>query len=160
MKEFKELYENNYSFIFKFLLKLCGSNELADELTQETFFRAFMNIAALRDREKASAWLCSIAKNAFRAHMNSHKRLRPLEDAAHLSDGENIAASYAEREIAAEAFRILEALEEPYRDVFKLAVFGDVSFKDISALYGKSESWARVTYYRAKQKIMERMGVK
>ena len=67
----------------------------------------------------------------------------------------DIAELFEEQELAGRAFSVLHALEEPYKEVFMLAVFGGLSLKDISAMFGKSESWARVTYCRAKQKIME-----
>lgn len=157
MKQDEKLFEENHAFIYKFLLKLCGNAELAEELTQETFFRAYMNIGSLKNREKAPVWLCSIAKNAYFAWLNEQKRLCPLDDAIGLPDSSDITEEYSRRELAEQAFRALDTLEEPYREVFMLNVFGEMSFAEISRLYGKSESWARVTFYRAKQKILERM---
>ena len=158
MDNMEDIYRRHARTVYKFLLSLCGDGDLAEELTQETFFRAYMNIGSLKDPEKAPVWLCSIAKNAYYAWLSEQKRLCPLDDAIEIPDSANIAEEYSRRELAEQAFRALDTLEEPYREVFMLNVFGDMTFAEISKAYGKSESWARVTFYRAKQKILERMG--
>ena len=158
MDTFAVIYEENFPRVYAFLYRLCKNESLAEELTQETFFRAYMNIGSLKDPEKAPVWLCSIAKNAYYAWLHEQKRLCPLDEAIEIPDPGNIAEEYSRRELADKAFRALDTLEEPYREVFMLNVFGDMTFAEISKAYGKSESWARVTFYRAKQKILERMG--
>lgn len=155
MTEFERLFLDHREFVFRYLLKLSGDSSLAEELTQEAFFRAYMNLPRLRDREKAPAWLCSIARNAYFSWYNGQKKLSPLEEVpAETGTPEEtlLAAEDARRLLAC-----LAALEEPYRTVFLLSALSGLSRKEISRLYGKSESWARVTYYRAKQKLLERM---
>lgn len=156
MADFEKLFEENRGFIFKYLMKLCGDSSLSEELTQETFFRAYMNLGKLRDEDKAASWLCQIAKNTYFAWYNENKKLLPLEQ-AQATDEPDIAESFAEKELSHKAFVCLHELEEPYKEVFMLSVFGCLSLKEISKLFGKSESWARVTFYRAKQKLIERM---
>ena len=158
MLDFDRVFRENSPFIFRFLMKLCGDVSLAEELTQETFFRAYINLSALRDEEKASAWLCRIAKNTYFAWFNEQKRRRPMTEKLAIDSTPDVAELFEEKELAGRAFSVLHALEEPYKEVFMLSVFGGLSLKDISAMFGKSESWARVTYYRAKQKIMEGLG--
>ena len=158
MSDFQAIFQNNRQFVFRFLMKLCGNVSLAEELTQETFFRAYMNISALRKEEKVAVWLCQIAKNTYFAWFNEQKRKQPLLQPTVADDTPDIAELFEEKELAGRAFSVLHALEEPYKEVFMLSVFGGLSLKDISAMFGKSESWARVTYYRAKQKIMEGLG--
>ena len=158
MSDFQAIFENNRQFVFRFLMKLCGNVSLAEELTQESFFRAYMNISALRKEEKVAVWLCQIAKNTYFAWFNEQKRKQPLLQPTVADDTPDIAELFEENELAGRAFSVLHALEEPYKEVFMLSVFGGLSLKDISAMFGKSESWARVTYYRAKQKIMEGLG--
>ncbi len=158
MLDFDRVFRENGQFIFRFLMKLCGDVSLAEELTQETFFRAYMNLSALRDEEKVSPWLCRIAKNTYFAWFNEQKRHKPMTEKLAVDSTPDIAELFEEKELARRAYAILNALETPYKEVFTLCVFGDLSLKDISAMYGKSESWARVTYYRAKQKIMEGLG--
>jgi len=154
--DFEALFSENRDFIFKYLTKLCKNQALAEELTQETFFRAYINLSSLREEEKAPGWLCRIARNAFFASCSAGKKTEPLEEADHPS-AETAEDSFLKKELSQEALTCLHALEEPYKEVFLLAVFGEVSLKEISALFGKSESWARVTFYRAKQKLSERM---
>ena len=158
MLDFEMVFRENNSFIFRFLMKLCGDVSLAEELTQETFFRAYMNMAALRNEEKVAIWLCQIAKNTYFAWFNEQKRKQPISQPIPADSTPDIAELFEEKELAGRAFSVLHALEEPYKEVFVLSVFGSLSLKDISAMFGKSESWARVTYYRAKQKIMEGLG--
>ena len=158
MLDFEMVFRENNQFVFRFLMKLCGDVSLAEELTQETFFRAYMNISALRNEEKVAVWLCQIAKNTYFAWFNEQKRKQPISQPISTDSTPDIAELFEEKELAGRAFSVLNALEEPYKEVFMLSVFGGLSLKDISAMFGKSESWARVTYYRAKQKIMEGLG--
>ena len=158
MLDFEMVFQNNNQFIFRFLMKLCGDASLAEDLTQETFFRAYMNMSALRNEEKVAVWLCQIARNTYFAWFNEQKRKQPISQPISANSTPDIAELFEEKELAGRAFSVLHALEEPYKEVFMLSVFGGLSLKDISAMFGKSESWARVTYYRAKQKIMEGLG--
>ena len=158
MLDFEMVFRDNNQFVFRFLMKLCGDVSLAEELTQETFFRAYMNLSALRNEEKVAVWLCQIAKNTYFAWFNEQKRKQPISQPISANSTPDLAELFEEKELASRAFSVLHALEEPYKEVFMLSVFGGLSLKDISAMFGKSESWARVTYYRAKQKIMEGLG--
>ena len=158
MLDFEMVFRENNQFVFRFLMKLCGDVSLAEELTQETFFRAYMNLSALRNEEKVAVWLCQIAKNTYFAWFNEQKRKQPISQSISANSTPDLAELFEEKELAGRAFSVLHALEEPYKEVFMLSVFGGLSLKDISAMFGKSESWARVTYYRAKQKIMEGLG--
>jgi len=155
--EFEKLFADNRDFVFKYLMKLTRDNCLADDLTQETFFRAYMNYASLRNKEKVSVWLCQIAKNTYYAWYNEHKKIDSLENTEIESDSKSIEDAFVQKELSQKALICLHELEEPYKEVFMLSVFGGFSLKDISSIFGKSESWARVTFYRAKQKLLEKM---
>ena len=154
MTDFEQMFSDNYDFILKFLTKLCKEPSLAEELTQETFFRAYMNIGQLRDKSKASVWLCQIAKNTYYAWYNDSKKTEEIED--NIADSTpDLAETFIQKELSKAAFAKLHELNEPYKEVFLLSVFADLSLNEISALFGKSESWARVTLYRAKKKLRE-----
>ena len=157
MTGFEKLFHEKREFIFKYLMKMTRDALLSEELTQETFFRAYMNYASLRNKEKASAWLCQIARNTYFAWHNEHKKIDSLDNFETVSAGENIEDVFVQKDLSQKALCCLHELGEPYKEVFMLSVFGGVSLKDISSIFGKSESWARVTFYRAKQKLMERM---
>ncbi|MBR2024445.1 MAG: sigma-70 family RNA polymerase sigma factor [Clostridia bacterium] len=157
MTKFEKIFVENKNFIYKFLLKFCKDSSIAEELTQETFFRAYMNIANLKNEDKVSVWLCQIAKNTYFAWYNENKKILPLDESQISDNSPDIADLFAEKELSKKTLVCLHQLEEPYKEVFMLSVLGELSLKDISNLFGKSESWARVTFYRAKQKLIERM---
>ena len=157
MTDFEKLFSDNQTFIFKYLIKLTHDNSLAEELTQETFFRAYMNFSSLRGKEKASVWLCQIAKNTYYAWYNERKKMDAYENNEPKCETQSIEEAFAQKELSKKALGCLHQLEEPYKEVFILSVFGGFSLKDISLIFEKSESWARVTFYRAKQKLLERM---
>lgn len=157
MTDFEKLFNENREFIFKYLMKMTRDITLSEELTQETFFRAYMNYASLRDKDKASVWLCQIAKNTYIAWYNEQKKKDSLDDLEVASCDISIEDAFIQKELSQKALICLHELEEPYKEVFMLSVFGSFSLKDISSIFGKSESWARVTFYRAKQKLLERM---
>lgn len=157
MTDFEQVFQENRDFIFKYLTKLTRDPSLAEELTQETFFRGYMNYASLRSREKAPVWLCQIAKNTYFSWYQAQKKTAPLEDGDTPDPGEGMEERFVRKELSQKAFRCLHSLEEPYKEVFMLSVFAGISLKEISRLFGKSESWARVTFYRARQKLLEDM---
>lgn len=157
MAEFERIFEENQDFIYKYLIKLAGDISLAEELTQETFFRAYMNYSSLKNKEKTPVWLCQIAKNTYFTWYNEQKKKASLDNLETLASDEDIELSITQKELSSQALNILHALEEPYKEVFMLSVFGGFSFTDISRVFAKSESWARVTFYRAKQKLIEKM---
>ncbi|MBQ3418092.1 MAG: sigma-70 family RNA polymerase sigma factor [Ruminococcus sp.] len=156
MTDFDGLYREQQSAVYRFLFKLSGSAHLSEELTQETFYRAYINLPSLRDESKARIWLCQIAKNCYNAYCNEKKKQVPLENTAE-PEAPDIADSFAEKELSKKAFSKLHELEEPYKEVFMLSVFANLSLKEISELFGKSESWARVTFFRAKKKLIEKL---
>ena len=155
MTDFEKLFNENREFILKYLMKITRDITLSEELTQETFFRAYMNYASLKNKEKASVWLCQIAKNTYFAWYNEQKKKHSLGDLETAISEASIEETFVQRELSQKALSCLHELEEPYKEVFMLSVFGGFSLKDISTIFGKSESWARVTFYRAKQKLLE-----
>ena len=157
MADFEKVFQEYKGFIYKYLLKLCRDESLAEELTQETFFRAYMNMSTLRDESKISVWLCQIAKNTYFAWYNEQKKHVKLEESMEFKGAVDIEQQFVDKELSEKALACLHKLDEPYKEVFMLAVLGQVSLKYISRIFGKSESWARVTFYRAKQKLAERM---
>ena len=153
------LYDQYFHDVFLYLKAISRSDDLAEELTQETFFRAYINYSSLKDHNKVSVWLCQIAKNAYYSWYNEQKRFISSEEntIAETDETDSPENLFVQKEISKQALTCLHELEEPYKEVFMLNVFGEVSMNEISALFGKSESWARVTFYRAKQKLKERM---
>jgi len=155
--DFEEVYAREFPGLYKYLLALCGNPAQAEELTQETFYRAIQKSGTFRGTCKLSVWLCQIGKNLYLSQLRREKRLRPASPV----EPEQQAAcpgpeeALLRRDTAMLLHRRLHALPEPYREVFSLRVFGELSFAQIGELFGRSESWARVTYYRAKLKLKE-----
>ncbi|MBR5136808.1 MAG: sigma-70 family RNA polymerase sigma factor [Clostridia bacterium] len=116
-----------------------------------------MNISSLRNEEKILSWLCQIAKNTYFAWYKEQKKKSSFDNLEDTYCDKNVEEDIVQMELTRKAMDCLNNLEEPYKEVFKLYVFGEFSLKDISLAFGKSESWARDTFYRAKQKIVESM---
>ena len=156
MQDFDEVYLQCFPEIYRFLLSLCRSPSLAEELTQETFFKALRAIDSFSGSCSLTTWLCQIAKNeyfSYRRKNSAQGDELPLE----LPSDEDIEQRFADREIALAIHAALHHLHEPYKEVFSLRTFAELPFAQIAVLFGKSESWARVTYYRAKVQIKEEL---
>lgn len=156
MQEFEELYKAYYPQVYKYILKLCQDEMLAEEITQETFFKVLKSTDSFRGQCKFSVWICQIAKNTFYTYLKKNKRLADFSIETLSSEKEdNLENLIADKDIALKIHEILHFIEEPYREVFWMRAFGELSFAEIAAIHKKSESWARVTYHRAKMKIKE-----
>lgn len=152
MTDFEVIYSNYFSDVYKYALSLCHNETLAEEITQETFFKAIKGIDNFKGQCKMRVWLCQIAKNIYFSLCQKSKETRdePQEDKA-----EYIEQKLINKETAWEIHKKLHFLDEPYKEVFTLRVFGELPFLQIAELFGKTESWARVTFHRAKIKIKE-----
>ena len=107
MTEFEQLFNKNRDFIFKFLMKMSRNASTAEELTQETFFRAYINYASLRNKENASPWLCQIAKNAYYAWYKEQKKTERLDQLEAIDNGECIEELFSQKELSQNALRCL-----------------------------------------------------
>lgn len=156
--DFEDVYRRQFPGVYRYLLALCGDPGLAEELAQETFMRAVQNSGSFREDCKLSVWLCQIGKNCWYSYLRQKKR-RDDTPVAELPEdaGESLESGFLERETAARLHRRLHALPEPYREVFSLRVFAELSFSQIAELFGRSEGWARVCYHRAKLKLKEEL---
>ncbi|MGN0448326.1 MAG: RNA polymerase sigma factor [Acutalibacteraceae bacterium] len=154
MKEFEKIYSEHYDAVFRYVLSLCMDELWAEEITQEAFFKALKSIDSFRGECKLSVWLCQIAKNTFFTAAKVKKRQVDYSLDFFGSD-ESIEQRIFDKETAFQIHKLLHKLEEPYKEVFWMRTFGELSFKDIGLLFGKTESWARVTYHRARMKIKE-----
>lgn len=154
MIEFEEIYERYFKDVYKYALSLTHSPDLAEEITQETFFKALQAIDRFDGRCKLFVWLCQIAKNTYFTSKQRSGREDALPEELGWDDC-SLEERFLDRESSFEIHRRLHALEEPYKEVFSLRTFGELPFQQIGALFGKTESWARVTYHRAKLKIKE-----
>ena len=153
----EKLYEAFYMKVFSYVCTLTLDHEDAVEITQETFFRAITTSKEFRGESDSYTWLCAIAKNLFIDETRRRSRMEdvPLEE--QVDTGKDFEKSLMNADTSIRIHRILHELEEPYKEVFQLRVFGELSFKEIGSIFQKTETWARVTYHRAKLMIKERM---
>jgi len=152
--EFETIYLNYSKDVYTFLYSLSRNSHVAEELTQETFYKAFKNIEKFNGTCKMSVWLCQIAKNTFFTYYKKQK-IYSYEIDEELPDNTNFEEKLVDKELTLRIYQTLHSLNEPYKEVFALHLFGELSFIQISQKFCKSESWARVTYHRAKIKIQE-----
>ncbi|MDO4565233.1 MAG: sigma-70 family RNA polymerase sigma factor [Clostridia bacterium] len=156
--EFERLYQTYFSSVFGYLMRLCNDPSLAEELTSDTFFKALGSVNRFRGDCEILSWLCAIARNAYLSYLRKNGRLMRLHDEEIVEDGaKNLEESYLDKEAVAEAMAALNALNEPYREVFRLRTFGELSYRSIAELFGRTENWACVVYHRARIKIREAM---
>ncbi len=156
----EELYRENYNIVFGYLFRMCRNHSIAEELTAETFLKAFSKFSSYKGGGKISTWLCQIAKNEYLQYIRKQKNTENTDDFENLPDDSSIADIIQDKAMALEIHKLLHNLEEPYKEVFILRVFAELSFRDISVIMEKTETWARVTYYRAKVRILEGLGEK
>lgn len=154
MRNIEKVYSEYYDVVFKYVLSLCKNESWAEEITQEAFFKALKSIDSFRGECKLSVWLCQIAKNTFYTEAKRQKRQvdYPMEL---IQYEDSVEQKILDKDTAFEIHQLLHDMEEPYKEVFWMRTFGELSFRDIGNLFGKTESWARVTYHRAKIKIKE-----
>ena len=151
--EFEEIYSEYFKDVYRYVLCLSKNESIAEDITQETFFKALKSIDSFKGNCKISVWLCQIAKNSYFSYLKKEQNnLERVEDTVDAFDT-GFEQMLVDDESAFEIYKVLHNLEEPYKEVFTLRFFGDLSFLEIAELFGKTESWARVTYHRARIKL-------
>lgn len=153
----EEVYARYFQRVYAFALSLSHSEHTAEEITQETFFRVMKNPEGFQGKSSVETYLCSIAHNLYISSLRKKKRLAPQAELDFVPDENSLEGALLDRDRARLLHQKLHQLEEPYKEVFSLRVFGELPYGDIGALFQKGESWARVTYFRAKQKIQRMM---
>lgn len=151
----EQLYNAYYMQVYSFVMVLSKDRNIAEEITQKTFFKIITTDKKYKGDSSELTWLCAIAKNLFIDELRIQKKsCEPNSD--EISDTD-IEISLENEDSAFKVHQVLHNLDEPYKEVFQLRVFGELSFKKIGKLFGKTENWARTTYHRARIKIQERM---
>ena len=158
MTDFEQIYNTYFNDVYLYILRLSGKEHIAEEITSDTFFKAMRAIDSFRGDCDVRVWLYRIAKNCYYSYIKKNARTEHLEEEElealpDLSPG--VAEEYARREDIERIQKILHGVSEPYREVFMWRVYAELSFRQIAQIFGKSENWARVTFYRAKEKIIQ-----
>ena len=157
--DFEEMYRLYFKDVYLFILAMSKSPDIAEEITQETFFKVLKNINKYRGECSVKTWLFQIAKNTYLSHI---KKTKHQETEDKISDSESSSQHSMEsmcisKDEALSIYKVLHYLEEPYKEVFTLRTLGELSFREIGEILEKSENWARTTFYRAKLKLREEL---
>ena len=155
--DYEKLYSAYYMQVYSYIMVLAKNKDMAEEITQNTFYKAMTSKSKFKEKSNELTWLCSIAKNLFYDEVRKKQRIADMPPDDELLAEEDMASAVVDSDTAYRIHLILHKLEEPYKEVFQLRVFGELSFSQIASIFDKTESWARVTYHRARLKIQERM---
>ncbi len=156
MQDMEQIYTQYFETVNKYLFCLTHNNDISEELTQETFYKAVKKIDTYKGECKMSVWLCQIAKNLWYDYCKKNKKVISVE--------EELLGSYStdtteERVILNDEkislFRKIQKLDEKTREVIYLRITGELTFKEIGIILNKTENWARVTFYRGKNQLKE-----
>jgi RNA polymerase sigma-70 factor (ECF subfamily) len=160
MDQIEELYKDYFHDVFLYIRSLSADEQLAEEISQETFFKAMKSVDKFRGDCDIRVWLCQIAKNLLFTHSKKNKRFTNEEIPETVPDiAAPIEEMISDSQQAMEIHKVLHTLDDPYKEVFTLRVFGELSFRQIGDIFGKTESWARVTFHRAKLRIIDELEV-
>jgi len=156
MQDIEEIYKQYFEVVNKYLFCLTHNDNLAEELTQETFYRAVKKIDSFKGDCKIQVWLCQIAKNLWYDEIKKNKRYKSIEEEAleliAIEDTEKIAIQNTSK---LELFKKMQSLDNQTKEVMYLRLTGALTFKEIADILNKTENWARVTFYRGKQKLLK-----
>lgn len=155
--DFEQIYREHFTDVYKFVLSLSRDESIAEEVTQETFFKAMQKIDEFNGSCKLYVWLCQIAKNTYFSLHQKQKRFAPTADADLHDSAYDIETDYLDKEALKRLHFLLHHLREPYKEVFALRVFAELPFSQIGELFSKTDSWARLIFYRAKKQLREAM---
>jgi RNA polymerase sigma-70 factor (ECF subfamily) len=154
--DFEMMYTQHFDSVYRYVLSLCRNETTAEDVTSETFLKAIGAIDKFKGECSVNVWLCQIAKNTYFSLLKKVKGEETLDmDVEIGNEFSDFTERLLDRASALEIHRCLRTLKEPYKEVFTLRTLGVLSFTEIAELFGKTESWARVTYHRSKQKLKE-----
>ncbi|MCI9457362.1 MAG: RNA polymerase sigma factor [Oscillospiraceae bacterium] len=151
--DFDKLYNTYYMSVYSYVMTIVKNAHMAEEITQQTFFKALNG--KFDGRSGEYTWLCAIAKNAALDELKRQSKFTDLNE--DIPSPKSVEQTAEDELFTLEIHRILHNIEEPYKEVFQLRVFGELSFAKIGVIFGKTENWARITYHRAKLKLLERI---
>ena len=156
--DFEKIYREYFRDVFLYVRSFAAEDHLAEEIAQETFVKALKAIDTYHGEKDIRAWLFTIAKNTFYTHCRRQKRYADYELPENCQEGPSqMEERLADEDTAFSIHKFLHQMEEPYKEVFNLRVFGELPFEKIGAIFGKSAGWARVTFYRGKKQIIAYM---
>lgn len=156
-EKFEKIYIRYFNDVFLFLKKLSKDESIAEEITSETFFKAMRSMDSFRGETDVRVWLCQIAKNCYFSYLKKQQRIESIDDIDFSDNQDTIEKQILKQYDVMQIHLLLHNLAEPYKEVFMLRVFGELSFKQIADIFQKTDNWSCVTYHRARNKILTQM---
>lgn len=158
MAGFESIYNEHFHSVYRYIFSLCQNEALAEEITQETFFKAFENMDRFHGECRLYVWLCQIAKNTYFSYLKKQKRYASANEHEPNDFYDNtLENELIDHDTAWQIQKILHQLDNTYKEVFMLRVFAELSFSQIGELFGKTDSWARLVFYRTKKELRRRL---
>ena len=154
-EDFDEIYRLYAKEVYRYILSLCRDKTIAEDILQDAMLKAFDNIDGFKGECSVKTWLCSIARNAYFDHLKKHDNKNILLDEDQDSAGGDPEKKAMSQLSAVEILKLVHALEEPFREIFTLRFYGELKFSEIGEVFGKSENWARVNFFRAREKLAQ-----
>lgn len=155
MTDMEEAYRLYFNDVYRYILSVSKNETVAEDITAETFLKAIQSVKSYRGECEIKVWLFRIAKNTYYSYLRKNSRLTTYEPKENTPSDENTEEAVIRKDTLDRIRTNLQTLEEPYKEVFSLRVFGEMSFKQIGEYFGKSENWACVTFHRAKGKLQD-----
>ena len=157
MQDIEKIYKEYFETVNKYLFCLTRNSDISEELTQETFYKAVKKINTYKGECKMSVWLCQIAKNLWIDQCRKNKKITNLseEDLINITEQKSLEEKIISDDEKISLYKKMQKLDEKTREVMYLRITGELSFKEIGEILGKTENWARVTFYRGKSKLKE-----
>lgn len=159
MTEFEGIYNDYFRNVYLYIKSLSNDEQVAEDITSETFIKAIQSIDSFNGTCDIRVWLCQIAKNSYFSYLRKNNKLILVDQIQEKEDTFDIEQTMHSKETSMKIHQVIHALDEPYKEVFSLRTFGELSFKQIGLLFQKNENWACVTYHRARKKIKEKWRV-
>ena len=158
--DFEEIYRTYFNDVFVYIRKLSGDENIAEEITSQTFFKALSSINKFRGECDVRVWLCQIAKNCYFTYLKKNSKTENIDDIQVLNIQDftcDINEIISNKEQSKRIQTVLHTIPEPYKEVFMWRVFAELNFKEIGQIFDKSDNWACVTYHRARNMIKKKL---
>lgn len=155
MQNMEQIYEECFETVYKYLFCLTHNTDISEELTQETFYKAVKKIGTYNEQCKISVWLCQIAKNTWFDYCRKNKKVVSDDELFSIPSIDKTEDKIIENDDKLRLYKNMQKLDEKTREVIYLRITGELSFKEIGNILNKTENWARVTFYRGKNKLKE-----
>lgn len=154
----EEIYRIYFRDVYRYILSIVKNKSIAEDITQDTFVKVIKNIDKYNGSQHTKAWLFTIARNTLYTYLNREKIYDKQEISLEIiGESEDMLEKVIEKEEALNIKQLIDELTEPYKQVFHLRYYGELSFEEIGSIFEKSAGWARIVYYRAKKQVLEGM---